>query len=78
MTEDRNEEDRNKKHDQKSDQFGGQAGETNQSKRHDQEHSGQQTDRTDNTAQKRPTQSGHDVETDEQGDQDKAGQRRAS
>lgn len=63
-------EDPNKKHNQQVNQSGRQTG---------QEQTGQQKDKgADDYAQKRPTQGGHDVETDEQDKQDKAGQRRAS
>ena len=71
-------EEANNKPDQPGNGSGRETGETNQSGRRDKEHSGQQKDRTDDTAQKRPTQGGHDIERDEQGDQDESGQRRAS
>jgi hypothetical protein len=48
-------------------------------KKQNQQEPGQQTDQqTDNLTQKRPTQGGHDVETDEKDDQNQGGQRRAS
>lgn len=67
-------EDPNKKNNQQSNQSGRQGGQTGQ------EETGQhQKDKgDDNFAQKRPTQGGHDVETDQQDEQNKGGQRRAS